>query len=266
MKAIVAVFELPTEVSFNVNDDAATAVTAPMAGVSAVPAFVSTDVLTLRPPTVALLADRMSPEHITVTGPALTAALTVSVMVPAANTADDAVLGFGSNSQNVVPLTTDATSPPGNTMVIVPAVESADEVVKVTVALVVAPIVMDGKFKATFVTAPVVAVLTWAGTVSTVVLMLIPVVPPTVANTASFAANVNPEQVTLIEPAGTADLTLTLIVSAVALSTTEATVGLGTSSQLVAVATAVSNPAGKAKIISLSTTIAVDVVKSKLAV
>jgi len=101
-----------------VKADAAIAVTAPTAGVSAVPAIVSTVVFTDRPPTVELLAAKVSPEHVTVTGPALTALLTVITAVSDENAAEDAVMGLGDNSQNVDPLTTDVTSPPGKATVI----------------------------------------------------------------------------------------------------------------------------------------------------
>ena len=87
-----------------------------------------------------------------------------------------------------------------------------------------------------------------------------------VESTAVFAAKVNPEQVILIDPAGTMDFTVILMMLAVAPSVTEATAGLGTSSQLVAVATAVSNEAGNVKVIFLSTTSSVDVLKVKAAV
>jgi len=87
-----------------------------------------------------------------------------------------------------------------------------------------------------------------------------------VESTAVFAAKVNPEQVILIDPAGTMDFTVILMRLAVAPSVTEATAGLGTSSQLVAVATAVSNEAGNVKVIFLSTTSSVDVLKVNSAV
>jgi hypothetical protein len=102
-----------------VKADAAIAVTAPTAGVSAVPAIVSTVVCTDMPPTVELLAAKVSPEHVTVTGPAMTALFTVITAESEDNAADDATLGLGNNSQNVVdPLTTDVTSPPGKATVI----------------------------------------------------------------------------------------------------------------------------------------------------
>jgi hypothetical protein len=101
-----------------VKADAATAVTAPTAGVSAVPTVVSTVVLTDRPPTVALLATKFNPEHVTVTIPALTAVFTVITTASEVNAAEDAALGLGTNSQNVDPLTTDDTSPPGKDTVI----------------------------------------------------------------------------------------------------------------------------------------------------
>jgi len=87
-----------------------------------------------------------------------------------------------------------------------------------------------------------------------------------VESTAVFAAKVNPEQVILIDPAGTMDFTVILMMLAVAPSVTDATAGLGTSSQLVAVATAVSNEAGNVKVIFLSTTSSVDVLKVNSAV
>jgi len=117
VKAMVAVLELPTAWDM-VKADAATAVTAPTAGVSAVPNIVSTVVLTERPPTVALLATKVNPEHVTVTIPALTAVFTVITTASELNAAEDAALGLGTNSQNVDPLTTDETSPPGKATVI----------------------------------------------------------------------------------------------------------------------------------------------------
>jgi len=87
-----------------------------------------------------------------------------------------------------------------------------------------------------------------------------------VESTAVFAAKVNPEQVILIDPAGTMDFTVILMMLAVAPSVTEATAGLGTSSQLVAVATAVSNEAGNVKVIFSSTASSVDVLKVNSAV
>lgn len=88
-----------------------------------------------------------------------------------------------------------------------------------------------------------------------------PSFPVGVASAAVLAANVNPEQVILTEPAGTIDFTVILITLAVALSVTEASAGLGTSSQLVAVATAVSKEAdeGNVNVIFLSTASSVDV-------
>lgn len=86
-----------------------------------------------------------------------------------------------------------------------------------------------------------------------------------VESTASFAAKVNPEQVILIEPAGTMDLTV-IVIALAAKAVAEATAGLGTSSQLVAVATAVSNEAGNVKVIFLSTISSVDVLKVNSAV
>ena len=90
-----------------------------------------------------------------------------------------------------------------------------------------------------------------------------PSVPAGVASAAVLAANVNPEQVILTEPAETMDLTVILRVLAVALSVTEASAGLGTSSQLVAVATAVSKEVvdGNVSVIFLSTAKSVDVLK-----
>lgn len=101
-----------------VKADAAIAVTAPTAGVSAVPKIVSTVVCTDRPPTVELLAAKVSPEHVTVTGPAMTALFTVITAESEDNAAEDAEMGLGNNSQNVDPLTTDVTSPPGKATVI----------------------------------------------------------------------------------------------------------------------------------------------------
>jgi len=90
-------------------------------------------------------------------------------------------------------------------------------------------------------------------------------VPEGVESTAVFAAKVNPEQVILIDPAGTIDLTV-IVIALVAKAVAEATAGLGTSSQLVAVATAVSNEAGNVKVIFLSTASSVDVLKVNSAV
>jgi len=94
-----------------------------------------------------------------------------------------------------------------------------------------------------------------------------PPVPVGVASAAVFAANVNPEQVILTEPANTIDLTVILIVSVVK-AVTEASTGLGTSSQLVAVATAVSKEVveGNVNVIFLSTIKSVDILKVNVAV
>ncbi len=86
-----------------------------------------------------------------------------------------------------------------------------------------------------------------------------------VESTDVFAEKVNPEQVILIEPAGTIDFTV-IVIALAAKAVAEATAGLGTSSQLVAVATAVSNEAGNVKVILLSTASSVDVLKVKAAV
>jgi hypothetical protein len=106
---------------------------------------------------------------------------------------------------------------------------------------------------------------------STSVSIFNPPVPVGVASAAVFAANVNPEQVILTAPANTIDLTVILIVSVVK-AVTEASTGLGTSSQLVAVATAVSKEVvglvveGNVNVIFLSTAISVDILKVNVAV
>jgi len=99
--------------------------------------------------------------------------------------------------------------------------------------------------------------------VSVSVLISNPSVPVGVESAAFLAANVNPEQVILTEPAETIDLTVIMIAFAVVPSVTEAVAGLGTSSQLVVVATAVSKAVaeGNVIVIFLSTAKSEDVLK-----
>lgn len=247
-----------------VKADSATAVTAPTADVSAVPTIVSTVVWTDRPPTVALLAAKVNPEHVTATLPALTAVFTVITTASELNAAEDAALGLGTNSQNVDPLTTDETSPPGKATVILSPTGRLVEVVNEIEAVWDAPTVRE-RVAETEETAPTAGVLMYAAIVSVSVSIFTPVVPEGVESTAVFAAKVNPEQVIVIEPAGTIDLTV-IVIALAAKAVAEATAGLGTSSQLVAVATAVSNEAGNVKVIFLSTASSVDALKVKAAV
>jgi len=87
---------------------------------------------------------------------------------------------------------------------------------------------------------------------------------------AADAAKVRPLHVTAIEPAGTATLTvMTKLLSGLANllpSVTDSVVGFGTISQLVAVATAVTKPAGNVIDIFPSTANAVEVLKENDAV
>lgn len=122
-------------------------------------------------------------------------------------------------------------------------------------------------------TLPTAGVLMYALIVSRLVLICNPrvAVPALSILTmlAADAANVRPLQVTAIEPAGTA--TLTLMTKMVSLanalpSVTDSVVGFGTISQLVAVATAVTKPAGNVIDIFPSTANAVEVLKENDAV
>jgi len=123
-------------------------------------------------------------------------------------------------------------------------------------------------------TLPTAGVLMCALIVSRLVLICIPrvAVPALSILTmlAADAANVRPLQVTAIEPAGTATLTvMTKLLSGLANllpSVTDSVVGLGTISQLVAVATAVTKPAGNVIDIFPSTANAVEVLKENDAV
>jgi len=120
---------------------------------------VSTVVFTDRPPTVELLAAKVSPEHVTVTGPALRALFTVITAESEENAAEDAEMGLGDNSQNVVdPLITDATRPPGKATVILSPTGSKLDVLNEIEAVCDAPTARD-IVNATELTAPTAGVL-----------------------------------------------------------------------------------------------------------
>lgn len=195
---IVAVSDVPG-ILLKINAVAASAVTAPTAGVVTLAAMVSFDVLITRPETTSGFDVSVISVHVTVTGPAARTAseANVIVMEPAAYFEVDLVAGvvMAHLSSGFAD-----TSPAGNAIVILLAEEAAKgvEVVKEIPAVPEGPTALLSVRNADL-TAPTLGALMNDPMVSVSVSILIPEDVP--AKTASFGAKVNPEQVTFTSPA-----------------------------------------------------------------